>query len=170
MAQMEESVESLQLKPAALADPTVETKQWIRCLAINAKNENRMDIVSHLRSIAPAGTTGKLTVEIKMKREINVLFRQCWVSLGNVESGLNEFRNCIQLHPTFLLLWYTIVNSPLSHCLSVIHLYYPSKLSAWTCFFALIAAVLAQSVERVTAQREVAGPIPGAGPILRVLK
>jgi len=92
------------------------------------------------------------------------------VSLGNVESGLNEFRNCIQLHPTFLLLWYTIVNSPFSHCLSVIHLYYPTKLSAWTCFFALIAAVLAQSVERVTAQREVAGPIPGAGAIFRVLK
>ena len=68
MAQMEECVESLQLKPAALADPTVETKQWIRCLAINAKNENRMDIVTHLRSIAPAGTTGKLTVEIKMKQ------------------------------------------------------------------------------------------------------
>ena len=34
------------------------------------------------------------------------------------------------------------------------------------------AAVLAQSVERVTAEREVAGSIPGAGPILmiRVLK
>ena len=45
----------------------------------------------------------------------------------------------------------------------------PTKLSAWTCFFAFIAAVLAQSVERVTAEREVAG-VPGAGPILRVLK
>ena len=62
MAQMEESVKTLQLKSAALADPTAETKQWIRCLAINAKNENRMDIVTHLRSIVPAGTTGKLTL------------------------------------------------------------------------------------------------------------
>ena len=33
-----------------------------------------------------------------------------------------------------------------------------------------IAAGLAQSVERLTAEREVAGSIPGAGPILRVLK
>ena len=62
MAQMEESVKNLQLKSAALVDSTAETKQWIRCLAINAKNENRMDIVSHLRSIVPAGTTGELTV------------------------------------------------------------------------------------------------------------
>ena len=31
-------------------------------------------------------------------------------------------------------------------------------------------AGLAQSVERMTAEREVAGSIPGAGPILRVLK
>ena len=33
-----------------------------------------------------------------------------------------------------------------------------------------MAAVFAQSVKRVTAEREVAGSIPGAGPILRVLK
>ena len=31
-------------------------------------------------------------------------------------------------------------------------------------------AGLAQSVERMTAEREVAGSIPGAGPLLRVLK
>ena len=31
-------------------------------------------------------------------------------------------------------------------------------------------AGLAQSVERLTAEREVAGSIPGAGPLLRVLK
>ena len=31
------------------------------------------------------------------------------------------------------------------------------------------AAGLAQSVERLTAEREVAGSIPGVGPILRVL-
>lgn len=62
LAQMEESVKNLQLKPATLVDPTAESKQWIRCLAINAKNENRMDIVTHLRSIVPAGTTGELAV------------------------------------------------------------------------------------------------------------
>ena len=68
MAQVEESVENLQLKSAALVDPKADTKQWIRCLAITAKNENRMDIVTHLRSIVPAGTTGELTVEIKIER------------------------------------------------------------------------------------------------------
>ena len=31
-------------------------------------------------------------------------------------------------------------------------------------------AGIAQSVERLTAEREVAGSIPGAGPLLRVLK
>lgn len=62
MAQMEEGVKTFRLKSAALADPTAETKQWIRCLAMNAKNEHRMDIVTHLRSIVPAGTTGELTV------------------------------------------------------------------------------------------------------------
>ena len=34
----------------------------------------------------------------------------------------------------------------------------------------LTMAGLAQSVERLTAEREVAGSIPGAGPLLRVLK
>ena len=34
----------------------------------------------------------------------------------------------------------------------------------------LSAAGLAQSVERLTAEREVVGSIPGAGPTLRVLK
>ena len=34
----------------------------------------------------------------------------------------------------------------------------------------MTAAGLAQSVERLTAERKVAGWIPGAGPILRVLK
>ena len=32
------------------------------------------------------------------------------------------------------------------------------------------AAGLAQSVEHLTAERDIAGSIPGAGPILRVLK
>ena len=38
----------------------------------------------------------------------------------------------------------------------------------WLIF--LTAAGLAQSVERLTAEREVVGSIPGAGPTLRVLK
>ena len=37
-------------------------------------------------------------------------------------------------------------------------------------FAQVTAAALAQSVERLTAEREVAGSIPGTGPILRVLK
>ena len=37
-------------------------------------------------------------------------------------------------------------------------------------FVFLTAAALTQSVECVTAEREVAGSIPGTGPILRVLK
>ena len=36
--------------------------------------------------------------------------------------------------------------------------------------FFFTAAALAQSVEPVTAEREVAGSIPGSGPIIRVLK
>ena len=36
--------------------------------------------------------------------------------------------------------------------------------------FNLTVAGLAQSVERLTAEREVAGSIPGAEPLLRVLK
>ena len=37
-------------------------------------------------------------------------------------------------------------------------------------FITLSAAGLAQSVEHLTAEREVAGSIPGAGPLLKVLK
>ena len=38
-------------------------------------------------------------------------------------------------------------------------------------FFSLITAVgLAQSVERLTVEREFSGSFPGTGPILRVLK
>ena len=36
--------------------------------------------------------------------------------------------------------------------------------------YKVTAVGLAQSVERLTAERKVAGPIPGAGLILRVLK
>ena len=45
-----------------------------------------------------------------------------------------------------------------------LHLWYAFLLSL------LLLVGLAQSVERLTAEREVAGSIPGAGPILRVLK
>ena len=41
--------------------------------------------------------------------------------------------------------------------------------NVWRDCLLLTAAGLAQSVERLTAEREVAGSIPGAGPILRVL-
>ena len=44
------------------------------------------------------------------------------------------------------------------------------KIAGLTKHLILIAAGLAQSVERLTAEREVAGSIPGVGPILRVLK
>ena len=50
--------DNLQLNQAALADPKPETTQLIRCLATIAKNENRLDVVQHLRQITPAGTTG----------------------------------------------------------------------------------------------------------------
>ena len=42
-----------------------------------------------------------------------------------------------------------------------------TQIAAW---FGFTAAELAQSVEHLTAEREVAGSIPGVGPILRVLK
>ena len=98
VAQMEESVENLQLKPAALVDPTPESKEWIRCLPITAKYENRTDMVTHLRSIAPPGTTGELTVGIKvvsrsrdkmfplslkhMLHSFEHLLGRCWLLLG----------------------------------------------------------------------------------------
>ena len=45
----------------------------------------------------------------------------------------------------------------------------PEELSSNVFIKEITAAGLAQSVERLTAEREVAGSIPGAGPILRVL-
>ena len=50
--------ESLELNQAALKDPGPETTRLIRSLAVIAKNENRLDVVKHLREITPAGTTG----------------------------------------------------------------------------------------------------------------
>ena len=52
--------EYLQLSdPAALENPEPETKRWIRCLATTAKSQNRKDLVEHLRTMTPAGTTGE---------------------------------------------------------------------------------------------------------------
>ena len=44
------------------------------------------------------------------------------------------------------------------------------KIAGLTKHIILIAAGLAQSVERLTAEGKVAGSIPGVGPILRVFK
>ena len=62
----------------------------------------------------------------------------------------NAKRNVVNIRP------------PSSHAWSISHKYVLDKM--------LAAAGLAQSVERLTAAREVAGSIPGIGPILRVLK
>ena len=40
----------------------------------------------------------------------------------------------------------------------------------WSSLIIVTAAGLSQSVERLIAEQEVAGSIPGTGPILRVLK
>ena len=50
--------ESLELDEATLADPGPEKTQLIRCLSMEAKNANRLDVVKHLRQLTPAGTTG----------------------------------------------------------------------------------------------------------------
>ena len=52
----------MQLNQTTLENPDPEAKRWIRCLANAAKSERRMDVVKHLRTIAPAGTTGELTM------------------------------------------------------------------------------------------------------------
>ena len=56
--------ETLKLDPASLKHPDPETKQWIRCLALKAKCENRVDLVKYLREITPAGTTGELKLDV----------------------------------------------------------------------------------------------------------
>ena len=52
--------ECLQLNRTTLENPDPETKGWIRCLANTAKSERRVDVIKHLRTIAPSGTTGEL--------------------------------------------------------------------------------------------------------------
>ena len=55
--------EALQPHQASLKEPEPETKQLIRCLARTAKDSNRLDVLEHLREIAPAGTTGESDIE-----------------------------------------------------------------------------------------------------------
>ena len=51
--------ENRQLELTSLEQPEPETRKWIRCLASNAKDLNRPDVVEYLRQITPAGTTGR---------------------------------------------------------------------------------------------------------------
>ena len=51
--------QSLQVDHASLEQPDPKTKRLIRYLARKAKHLNRLDVVKHLREIAPAGTAGK---------------------------------------------------------------------------------------------------------------
>ena len=53
-------LESLSLEHEALKDPDSETKRQIRCLCLQAKSLQRLDVVERLRKIAPAGTTGRI--------------------------------------------------------------------------------------------------------------
>ena len=54
---------TLQPDQASLKEPGPKTKQLIRCLARAAKDSNRLDVLEHLREIAPAGTTGESDIE-----------------------------------------------------------------------------------------------------------
>ena len=51
-----------------------------------------------------------------------------------------------------------------------VHILETRNQTNYKVFAQVTTAALAQSVERLTAEREVAGSIPGTGPILRVLK
>ena len=57
-------IENRQLERSALEQPEPETRKWIRCLASNAKDLNRPDVVKYLREITPAGTTGRCDTSI----------------------------------------------------------------------------------------------------------
>ena len=47
-----------ELDEATLADPGPEKTRLIRCVSMEAKSADRLDVVKHLRQITPAGTTG----------------------------------------------------------------------------------------------------------------
>ena len=52
-------MQQLNLDKPCLKEPTPETTKMIRCFAAKAKFLNRIDVVRHLRDIAPAGTSGE---------------------------------------------------------------------------------------------------------------
>ena len=52
-------MQNLSLDKTCLKEPTPETTKMIRCFAAKAKISNRIDVVRHLRDIAPAGTSGE---------------------------------------------------------------------------------------------------------------
>ena len=56
---VDELLQNLQLEHTSLEQPEPETRRWIRCLARNANNSNRLDVVKYLRKITPAGTTSR---------------------------------------------------------------------------------------------------------------
>jgi len=62
--------EHIQLNQSSLNGPDPEATRWIRCLAIEAKRSDRLDVVKHLREITPAGTTGPLLNENLHVRKI----------------------------------------------------------------------------------------------------
>ena len=54
-------MQKLNLDQTCLKEPTPEATRIIRCFASKAKISNRIDVVKHLRDIAPAGTSGEFT-------------------------------------------------------------------------------------------------------------
>ena len=52
-------LETIQLDQASLEEPDSKAKKRIRCLAREASNCGRHDVLHYLREIAPAGTTGE---------------------------------------------------------------------------------------------------------------
>ena len=59
MRQLQETLEPDQ---ASLQEPGLETRQMIRCLAMTAKDSNRLDVFEHMREITPAGTCGEFGI------------------------------------------------------------------------------------------------------------
>lgn len=57
---VDEFESSLQINKASLQQPDDGTKRWVRCLFKTAVQEQKCDLVQHLRQITPAGTTGIL--------------------------------------------------------------------------------------------------------------
>ena len=66
-------LQSLEMEVTSLEEPEPETRKWIRCLARNANCSHRMDVVKHLRTITPAGTTGRCTWLRHFKISVSIL-------------------------------------------------------------------------------------------------